>query len=154
MAKKGKNFLNKVKSRFSGLRSKYFSNKKQTSGPKLKEHPISKTNKLNKNSFEKKESKRPTLKSCGIKRSKRTDSRCGSPVTGEKIPDQNKRIRTEDEAGTSGHQNKIINIDNSNDFPIAFEQIEARKGEPYSIISKYIKTAVKKHLLISFYLIN
>ena len=78
LATKGKNFYKKVISRISGVRSKYFSNKKQKFFPKLKKSFISKTNKLNKNSSKKKQS-RPTLKSCGITRSKRTAKRtnCG-----------------------------------------------------------------------------
>jgi hypothetical protein len=70
---KGKNFFKKTNKRLSGLRSKYFSNKKQlakrNSISKLKKNLIFKAKHSSKNT--KKTNKRPNIKQCGIKRTKR-----------------------------------------------------------------------------------
>jgi hypothetical protein len=73
LAMKGKNFFKKTNKRLSGLRSKYFSNKKQlakrNSISKLKKNLIFKAKHSSKNT--KKTNKRPNIKQCGIKRTKR-----------------------------------------------------------------------------------
>jgi hypothetical protein len=70
LEKRGKHFFKKANRKLSGLRSKFISNKIQNSFSKLKKNFISKTSKLAKKDLKKKES-RPTISSCGIKRSKR-----------------------------------------------------------------------------------
>jgi hypothetical protein len=66
--KRGKHFLQKANRKLSGLRSKFISKMKHNSFSKLKKNFIPKISKITKKIFKK---LRPTISSCGIKRSKR-----------------------------------------------------------------------------------